>query len=152
MGLVYVHSETRVSETDAYRVFRAACEGGGDPPEWTTQGDDPAKWAPPPDAAGGLWTKVSGVAMPCGVAHAVGMLGHLRHYALAAYFSSGGQAVILMGPWDPEEPGGIAQCWIWVARPEDQPRIGVREQDMARAGAAPELVGPGWLAGEVEYC
>lgn len=41
--------------TLSWPAFRAACEGGGSPPEWTQRGDDPTRWHNADDAAGRLW-------------------------------------------------------------------------------------------------
>lgn len=48
MIIIFLHSLS-------WSAFRAACEGGGSPPEWTQAGDDPADWHDAEGAAGRIW-------------------------------------------------------------------------------------------------
>lgn len=137
-----LHSITRLADVDPWVAFREACEGGGTPPHWTQLGDDPESWAAPGDAAGGLVLWCADGALwrveppQRERAEEIGAcaLRDLRaawdwpgdYYARAAYFSSGGRAILLLdpvasGPW-----------LVAVFRCEDTPRRGASEENMVR--------------------
>jgi hypothetical protein len=134
-----------VTMTDyPWAAFRAACEGGGTPPQWTQSGDDPDTWSSPADAAGGLilWGEDGEVARsepPCDdlVNTAAGVFGDLRDVMTwdvvpgiirATYASSGGRMIALVQD---------ELCW-WVAvlRSEAKPRMGASERNMHSSGLA----------------
>lgn len=97
-----------------FAAFRAACEGGGSPPEWTQAGDDPADWHDAEGAAGRLWLASWGAdegdyppdADPDGW--------------VATYRSSGGAIVALGFVYRDGGP------MLAIYRPGQAPRLGVR--------------------------
>lgn len=136
-----LHTVTRLSRGAAFRCFREACQGGGDPPQWTLYGDDPAAWRAPDDAAGGLvlWDQ-SGTLLrmePAGAPDladqalwdlrcAGGAWGIVR----ATYASSGGRMVALCE----------GEGWtITVCRMEATPRAGATERNILAADPAAEV-------------
>lgn len=137
-----LHTVTRLADVDPWVAFREACEGGGTPPHWTQLGDDPEAWAAPSDAAGGLvlWCadgalwRVEPPPRSDPEQIAAKALADLRgawdwpnnYYARAAYFSSGGRAVLLL------DPIGSDQWLVAVYRCEDAPRRGASEDNITR--------------------
>lgn len=140
-----LHTVTRLADVDPWVAFREACEGGGTPPHWTQLGDDPEAWAAPSDAAGGLvlwaadgalWRVEPPRSDPEQIAAKA--LADLRdaagaawewdetHVPRAAYFSSGGRAVLLL------DPIGSDQWLVAVYRCEDAPRRGASEDNITR--------------------
>jgi hypothetical protein len=97
-----------------YAAFRAACEGGGTPPEWTLAGNDPSEWHNAEGAAGRLWMASWGSGDgdyppdtdPDGWA--------------ATYRSSGGAIVALGFVYRDGGP------MLAIYRPGQAPRLGVR--------------------------
>lgn len=136
-----LHTVTKLAEVDPWAAFREACEGGGTPPHWTQLGDLPELWKAPPDAAGGLilWSADGSLwrvepRRESGEEIAEKALADLRaawdwpdnYYARAAYFSSGGRAVLLL------DPIGSDQWLVAVYRCEDAPRRGASEDNITR--------------------
>jgi hypothetical protein len=145
-----LHTLTRLADVDPWVAFREACEGGGTPPHWTQLGDDPEAWVAPSDAAGGLvlWCADGAlwrVEPPRSDLEQIAAkaLADLQDAAgaawadwdgtyvpRAAYFSSGGRAVLLL---DPVASG----TWlVAVFRCEDTPRSGASEANITRLAAA----------------
>lgn len=141
-----LHTITSLADVDPWVAFREACEGGGTPPHWTQLGDLPELWRAPPDAAGGLilwcadgalWRVEPPRSDPEQIAAKA--LADLQDAAgaawadwdgtyvpRAAYFSSGGRAVLLL---DPVASG----TWlVAVYRCEDAPRRGASEDNITR--------------------
>lgn len=140
-----LHTVTRLADVDPWVAFREACEGGGTPPAWTQLGDDPEAWAAPSDAAGGLilWCADGSLwriepRRESGEEFAAKAHADLRdaagaawewdetHVPRAAYFSSGGRAVLLL------DPIGSDQWLVAVYRCEDAPRSGASEANIVR--------------------
>lgn len=138
-----LHSYTDVPEDRKFAAFRAACEGGGTPPDWTRQGDDPRGWESPPDAAGGLVlfgrdgaplavqppvdNAMSAMNAALDAAEEVGIP---ADEVIAAYFSCGGQGIFLV-------QGRDGQASVMIARPEPSPRRGAREDALQSMGFEP---------------
>lgn len=139
-----LHTITRLQDVNPWVAFRAACEGGGTPPYWTQHEDDlPELWRAPADAAGGLilwaadgslWRVEPPQQREKAEETSARALSDLRaawdwpsdYYARAAYFSSGGRAVLLLDPIG-NEPWLVA-----VYRCEDWPRRGASEENIVR--------------------
>lgn len=143
-----LHTITRLADVNPWVAFRAACEGGGTPPYWTQHEDDlPELWRAPADAAGGLilWAadgslwRVEPQRKSGGEEIASKALADLREAAAAtwadwdgayvpraAYFSSGGRAVLLL------EPVSSDPWLVAVFRCEDYPRRGASEANITR--------------------
>jgi hypothetical protein len=136
MSDVYVHTWTRLSSATAYAAFRSACCGGGQPPQWTEEGDDPAKWYQLPDAAGGLYLRDYGVGLPTMASDFADATSYSAEDVVATYASSGGQGVILLAH--------RSTWWLMVCRPEPEARRGARESCLEQYGGVVE-VGPAEL-------
>jgi hypothetical protein len=140
MDALTLHSWTPVPEELRWIAFRDASTAAVASPKWTEQGDTPAEWCPPPDAAGGLWVKgMVGPEQIPSAAHAVGE--YTDSLVCGAYFSSGAQGVFL--------------CWvegyaIAIVRPEVVPRFGHRETMLQHLGLHPRMQPEGCTIPEVE--
>lgn len=146
----YIHSYTRVPTAIKFAAFRAACEGGGTPPDWTQKGDNPRDWASPADAAGGLllfgrYGAPLSVQPPArdqmaaleSALNAAESCGLSRDDVIAAYFSSGGRGVFLI---QCDEDGVVDDAWVFVSRSDPDARLGASEENMAHAfGVEPAL-------------
>lgn len=136
-----LHTITSLTDVDPWVAFREACEGGGTPPHWTQLGDLPELWWAPADAAGGLILWCADGALwrveprrENAEQIAEKALADLRaawdwpdnYYARAAYFSSGGRAVLLLDPIDSD------QWLVAVYRGEARPRRGASEDNIIR--------------------
>lgn len=143
----HLHNIVEVPAEKRWAAFRAASEGGGTPPDWTQQGDDPHDWYPPSDAAGGLLLCLddryltrphcSPTTVCIAILSASQVLDLDAWEIHAAYFSSGGRGVFLArrrgyiggGDW------GIA-----ISRNEESTRWGCSEDNVVReCGLAPLL-------------
>lgn len=138
----------------AFAAFREASAGGGTPPQWTEGSDDPSTWHSPSDAAGGLilWDAhgdLERVEPPRdnGGEVAYKALADLAADGLAdeavpgiiraAYFSSGGRAVVLV-----ENQRKWVVAVLRTGRGDDEPREGASEEGIRRVdtGATTEIV------------
>lgn len=145
-----LHTITRLASAP-WVSFCEACAGGGTPPRWTEAGDDPEDWAAPSDAAGGLilWRADGSLwrvepPQQRAKAEEIGAraLRDLRaawdwpsdYYARAAYFSSGGRAVLLL------DPIGNDPWLVAVFRCEDTPRSGASEGNILRLSPDSKVV------------
>lgn len=131
-AIIYPHSISRPFAPQElpllWETFRLASQGGGSPPEWTER-KRPMEWAKaqPADSAGELWARGPGFAPrshPVAAMIAASYDGEQGSSLVAYYRSSGGQFVIVLQM----ERGTDEETWyLVIARPEEAPRLGCRE-------------------------